>query len=100
MELFAAEPPGLLSRKFPAFHRRSGTVLVIFLRLARQNQNAKAARMTPKPTPTPIPAEAPVDSPWLPDEFESWPLEVVEEADDDDIVETSELWYMSCSKGT
>lgn len=53
--------------------------------------------MTPNPTPTPIPADALVDSPWLPDELALPPLaaDVVE----DDVVETSELSYMSCSNG-
>lgn len=53
--------------------------------------------MTPKPTPTPIPADAPVDSPPFPDAPVSWPLgRDVAEAD---IVEISELSYMSCSSG-
>lgn len=54
--------------------------------------------MTPSPTPTPIPADAPVDNPWLPDEFPPPPLEV--DVAEDDVVETSELSYMSCSNGT
>lgn len=64
MGLFASEPPALLSRKLSMFDRPSGAALFIFFRLARQNQNALAARMmTPSPTPTPIPADAPVDNP-------------------------------------
>lgn len=50
---------------------------------------------TPNPTPTPIPAEALVDSPW--------PFEVAIPEEEDEAVaaavETSELWYMSCSNG-
>lgn len=54
--------------------------------------------MTPSPTPTPMPADAPVDNPWLPDGLAPPPLEV--DVADDDVIETSELSYMSCSNGT
>lgn len=55
---------------------------------------------TPTPTPTPICAETPGDSPRLPGESVSLPLEVgVVEVDVAVVGETSELWYMSCSNG-
>lgn len=100
--LLASETPGLLSRKFSEFDRWSDAAAFIFFRFIRQNQKAAPATMTtPSPTPTPMPADALVDSRELPDEPVSVPLEVGVMEDDDVVVvvETSELWYMSCSNG-